>query len=249
MVVLVGRDRGPGAVLSNLLMCLGDNQGIGSGMSGGFWGTPWWGVMMRGTRPPGITDSVEYCGTELDEDWGAVVSEGIPVEITESYGWVSVNIVLVFIMLVRVGERLIRDHWAWWGLPDCVQRGVVYAGHCGCRLPVVGVVGWVTADVQLAYVISVRHDSHHTSWLCWPVMLFILAHVHAIQSCEPVRRGNQACYVVVHCFSLQSVAVHLFYKHHLAGWGLRDCGGWVVHLHWENAIFRISELLVTRTSL
>ena len=38
------------------------------------------------------------------------MSEGIPVEIIESYGWVSVNIDLVFIMLVRVGERLIRDH-------------------------------------------------------------------------------------------------------------------------------------------
>ena len=30
MVILVGRDRGPGAVLNNLLMCIGSNQGIGS---------------------------------------------------------------------------------------------------------------------------------------------------------------------------------------------------------------------------
>ena len=40
--------------------------------------------MMRGRRPPGITDSVENCGTELDKDSGAVVSVGIPVEVTGS---------------------------------------------------------------------------------------------------------------------------------------------------------------------
>ena len=40
--------------------------------------------MMRGRRPPGITDSVENCGTELNEDSGAVVSAGIPVEVTGS---------------------------------------------------------------------------------------------------------------------------------------------------------------------
>ena len=68
MVILVGRDRGPGAVLNNLLMCIGNNQGIGSRMSSGPSGTTGGGVMMRGTRPPGITDSVGDCGTELDED-------------------------------------------------------------------------------------------------------------------------------------------------------------------------------------
>ena len=35
MVILVGRDRGAGAVLNNLLMCIGNNQGIGSRMSSG----------------------------------------------------------------------------------------------------------------------------------------------------------------------------------------------------------------------
>ena len=40
--------------------------------------------MMRGTRPPGITDSVGYCGTELDEDSQTVMSAGISVEVTGS---------------------------------------------------------------------------------------------------------------------------------------------------------------------
>ena len=44
---------------------------------------------MRGTRPPGITDILRGCGTELDDDCGAVVSEWIPVEITESLSTLS----------------------------------------------------------------------------------------------------------------------------------------------------------------
>ena len=40
--------------------------------------------MMRGTGPPGITDSVGYCGTELDEDSQTVMSAGISVEVTGS---------------------------------------------------------------------------------------------------------------------------------------------------------------------
>ena len=61
--------------------------------------------------------------------------------LTVLYGWVFVNIVLVFMMPVRVWERLIRDHWAGWGLRDCVERVGLYAGHWECRLPVIGVVG------------------------------------------------------------------------------------------------------------
>ena len=68
MMIFIGRDRGAGGVLNNLLMCIGNNQGIGSRMSSGPWGTTGVGVMMRGTRPPGITDILGDCGTELDED-------------------------------------------------------------------------------------------------------------------------------------------------------------------------------------
>ena len=64
----VERDKGAGAALNNLLMCIGNNHGIRSRMSSGPGGTTGEGVMMRGTRPPGITDSVGDCGTELDED-------------------------------------------------------------------------------------------------------------------------------------------------------------------------------------
>ena len=39
---------------------------------------------MRGTRPPGITDSVGDYGTELDEDSQTVMSAGISVEVTGS---------------------------------------------------------------------------------------------------------------------------------------------------------------------
>ena len=40
--------------------------------------------MMRGRRPPGITESVANCGSELDEDSGTVVSAGVSVEVTGS---------------------------------------------------------------------------------------------------------------------------------------------------------------------
>ena len=40
--------------------------------------------MVQGTMLPGITGSVGYCGTELDEDSQTVMSAGISVEVTES---------------------------------------------------------------------------------------------------------------------------------------------------------------------
>ena len=40
--------------------------------------------MVHGTMPPGITGSVGYCGTELDEDSQTVMSAGISVEVTGS---------------------------------------------------------------------------------------------------------------------------------------------------------------------
>ena len=109
----------------------------------GPWGTAGVVEVMRGTRPPDITEIVGVCGTKLDGDWGAVVSEVNPVEITES---------------------------------------------------------------------------------CKVQSLFIFAH----QSYEPVTRRNQAC----------PVAVHFLYKHHWPAWGLRDCAGWVVHLHMLSSEFQ-----------
>ena len=80
----VERDKGAGAALNNLLMCLGRNHGKGSRMSSGPWGITEGAVMGRGTMPPGITGSVGYCGTELGEDSQTVMIAGISVEVSGS---------------------------------------------------------------------------------------------------------------------------------------------------------------------
>ena len=75
----VERDKGAGAALNNLLMCLGRNHGKGSRMSSGPWGITEGAVMGRGIMPPWVADSVGNCGTEL----------GVSVGITGDAGMLS----------------------------------------------------------------------------------------------------------------------------------------------------------------